>query len=254
MKRSASILLVLVSVSASALIAGRIQAQAPSRAPDGGTSYRVDGVDLLPLPGMPLTGKSSIQWTRTLEDGSTVTVHLEANLARDSAGHMYRERRSFVPANSDQEPRLTEIMLFDPTARMKTTCTLATKKCVITDYYPRREFASQAPGPFANNTRFLTREDLGENTINGMSVVGSREITTINAGVIGNEKALVSTREFWYAAAIRTNLLVTRIDPREGKQIIALIDLSLAEPDPRTFEIPQGYSVLDERAPARTVR
>jgi hypothetical protein len=238
-------------LACSAFIAGNLQAQAPMRAPDGGTNYHVDGVDLLPLPGMPLTGKSSIQWTRTLEDGSTVTVHLEANLARDNAGRMYRERRSFVPANSDQEPRLTEIMLFDPAARTKTTCTLATKKCVVTDYYPRREFALQTPGPFAGGTRSLTREDLGQDSINGMSVIGTRETTTINAGVVGNERPLISTREFWYAASIRTNLLVTRIDPREGRQTIALIDLSLAEPDERMFDIPKGYTVVDERTSDR---
>ena len=254
MNRSTSLLLVLVSVSASALMAGKIDAQAPSRAPDGGTNYRVDGVDLLPLPGMPLTGKSSIEWTRTLEDGSTVTVHLEANLARDSAGHMYRERRSFVPVNSNEEPRLNEIMLFDPDARTKTTCTLATKTCVVTNYYPRTQFTLQNPGSFAHNTRFLAREDLGENTISGMRVAGTRETTTINAGVIGNENALVSSREFWYSAAIGTNLLVTRIDPREGKQIIALKDLSLAEPDPHTFVVPEGYTVLDQRTAARAVR
>jgi hypothetical protein len=254
MNRTASLLLVFVSMSLSAVIAGKMDAQAPSRAPDGGTSYRVEGIDLLPLPGMPLTGKSNIEWTRTLEDGSTVTVHLEANLARDSAGHMYRERRSFVPANSSEQPRLNEIMLFDPAARTKTTCTLATKKCVVVDYSPRREFVLQNPGSFAHDTRFLAREGLGENTISGMSVVGTRETTTINAGVVGNESALVSTREFWYSAAIRTNLLVTRNDPREGKQTIALTDLSLAEPDPRTFEVPEGYTVLDQRVPARALR
>jgi hypothetical protein len=121
---------------------------------------------------------------------------------------------------------------------------------VVIDYYPRREFALQNPGSFAHNTRFLAREDLGENTINGMRVVGTRETTTINAGVVGNENALVSSREFWYSAAIQTNLPVTRIDPREGKQIIALIDLSLAEPDPHTVEVPEGYTVLDQRTPA----
>jgi len=254
MIRPTPLLLILVSVSLSAGMAGRTLAQAALRAPDGGTSYRVDGVDLLPLPGMPLTGKSNIEWTRTLEDGSTVTVQLKANLARDSAGHMYRERRSFVPANSSQEPRLNQIMLFDPDARTKTTCTLATKTCVVIDYHPRQAFALQNPGSFAHNTRFLARESLGENSINGMSVVGTRETTTINAGGVGNESALVSTREFWYSAAIRTNLLVTRTDPREGKQTIALTDLSLAEPDPRTFELPQGYTVLDQRASAQAVR
>lgn len=246
MKRSASFLLVGL-----ALIAGNLQAQAPSLAPDGGTSYRVDGVDLLPLPGMPLTGKSSIHWIRTMEDGSTVTVHLEANLARDNAGRMYRERRSFVPVNSNEQSRLDQIRLFDPTARTQTICEVATKKCVVSEYFPRRQFALQPPGAFANNTRFLAREDLGENTINGMSVIGTRETTTINPGVVGNDKALVATREFWYTAAIRTNLMVTRIDPREGKQVIELIDLSLAEPDSRIFDIPDGYTVLDQRAPAQ---
>jgi hypothetical protein len=246
MKRYAALLLI-----GSALIAGNLAAQAPSRAPDGGTTYRVDGVELLPLSGMPLTGKSSIVWTRNLENGSTVTVYLEASLARDSAGRMYRERRSFVPANSDQQPRLTEIMLFDPAARTKTTCGVFTRKCAVVDYTPRRQFAVQPVGPFANNTRFLAREDLGENTINDMSVVGTRETTTINPGVVGNDRALVSTREFWYAASIRTNVSVTRIDPREGKQVIQLTGLSLAEPDPRLFEVPDGYTVVDQRTTAR---
>jgi hypothetical protein len=200
---------------------------------------------------MPLTGKSSIEWTRTLEDGSTVTVHLEANLARDGAGRMYRERRSFVPINSDQQPRLSEIMLFDPAARTRSTCAVATRQCVVTDYFPRKGIALQPTGPFANGTRSLTREDLGQNVIDGMSVTGSKETTTINPGVVGNEQALVSTREFWYSDAIHTNLAVTRIDPREGKQVIRLIDLNLAEPDPHTFDVPEGYVVLDQRVSAR---
>jgi hypothetical protein len=241
MKPFASFLL-----ACSALAATNLPAQTALRAPDGGTSYRVDGVDLLPLPGMPLTGKSSIQWTRTLEDGSIITTHLEANLARDSAGRMYRERRSFVPAKSDQQPRLTAIMLFDPAARTRTECTVATKTCVVTSYHPARQFGPQPTGTFANGTRSLSREDLGQNSIDGMSVTGTREATVINPGVVGNEQALVSTREFWYSAAIQTNVAVTRIDPREGKQAIQLIDLSLDEPDPRVFEIPEGYTVLNQ--------
>jgi hypothetical protein len=35
---------------------------------------------------------------------------------------------------------------------------------------------------------------------------------------------------------------------------VALKDLSLAEPDPHTFEVPQGYTVLDQRTAARAVR
>lgn len=242
MKPLSSILL-----AAFVLSAGALQAQEPMRAPDGGTTQHVDGVELLPLSGMPLTGKSNIEWTRTLEDGSTVTVHLLANLARDGAGRMYRERRTFVPVHSNDESRLKDILLFDPSARTKTTCALETKKCLISTWLPRRQFALQPTGPFDHNTRSLSRDSLGDDTVNGISVTGSRETVTIQPGTVGNDKALITTREFWYAPSIHTNLLVMRNDPREGKQTIALIDLSLAEPDPRLFEIPAGYAVVDER-------
>jgi len=43
-------------------------------------------------------------------------------------------------------------------------------------------------------------------------------------------------------------MLVTRIDPREGKQVVRLSDLALGEPDPHMFDIPPGYTVRDERA------
>jgi hypothetical protein len=147
--------------------------------------------------------------------------------------------------------RPNAIHLFDPAARTQTLCTIATKECRVSDYHPRREFALQTPGPFANGTRSLSREDIGNETINGISVIGSRETTIINPGVVGNDKALATTREFWYAPSIRTNLLVTRVDPREGKQVIALTDLALAEPDSRMFEVPAGYTVVDERTENR---
>jgi hypothetical protein len=67
---------------------------------------------------------------------------------------------------------------------------------VVTDYFPRTRFTVQNPGPFAHNTRFPAREELGEDTISGMKVVGMGETTTTNAGVIGNQSALVSSREF----------------------------------------------------------
>jgi hypothetical protein len=55
-------------------------------------------------------------------------------------------------------------------------------------------------------------------------------------------------------AALRTNLAVTRIDPREGRQVVRPIDLSLSEPDPRTFDIPDGFTFLDQRISARPER
>jgi len=89
-----------------------LPAQEPSRGPDGGTTYHVSGVDLLAIPDKPFSAKTRTDWTRVLEDGSTVKVFLEARLARDSQGRVYRERRSFVAAGSTAKSRLQHHTLF----------------------------------------------------------------------------------------------------------------------------------------------
>jgi hypothetical protein len=250
--RAGSMKLSTISIfSGIAFVLGTLAAQEPVRAPDGGTISHVDGVDLLAIPGRPLTGKSSVEWTRTLEDGSTVSVHEIANLARDSQGRMYRERRRWVPVESDLEAPLIEMQFFDPIARTKTICTVGPKECAVSAYHPRTALIAMPTGPFAGGTRYLTRESLGADRIDGLDVTGTRETTTVNAGVVGNSAPLVSTREFWYSDAIQTNIAVTRIDPREGKQVVRLIDLSLSEPDPRVFALPKGFTLNDARSSAQ---
>jgi hypothetical protein len=223
------------------------------RGPDGHTSYHVAGIEVLPVAGKPFFAKDNIVWTRKLEDGSTVTTQLYAVVARDSQGRIYRERRSFVPADGTKEPKLEEIVVYDPAAHSRTSCVVATRQCSITNYHPPLTFRSRPTGPFADGTMTLAREDLGKNTIDDLNVVGTRETVTVNGGVVGNEKPLVTTREFWYSPDLETNLSVVRNDPREGTQSIHLADLSRAEPDAAIFEVPSGYTMHDQRRPTLRV-
>jgi hypothetical protein len=64
-----------------------------ARGPDGGTEHFVNGIRVLPASGKPFSGRSSTEWTRTLEDGTVVTTHLSAMVARDSQGRIFREIR-----------------------------------------------------------------------------------------------------------------------------------------------------------------
>src|SRR5271156_2667400 len=87
----------LVLLASSAMLALLLAAQEPTealRGPDGSTTYHVAGIEVLPVTGKPFFAKDSIEWTRDLEDGSVVTTHLYAVVARDSQGRIYRERRS----------------------------------------------------------------------------------------------------------------------------------------------------------------
>lgn len=213
----------------------------PLRGPDGGTHYFVDGIKVLPLPGKPFLGRSTTEWTRTLEDGTAVTTHLYAMVARDSQGRIYREVRSFVPADSDEQSKLKEIRIFDPVGHTRTTCNSVTRRCNVTDYHAPSSFNPIPAGPFDNGKRSLARESLGTDSIDGVSVVGTRETVTINPGVVGNSQPLNITREFWYSPELQVNLAITRKDPREGTQVIRVGDLSLTEPDPALFKVPAGF-------------
>ena len=225
-----------------------MHAQQAVHAPDNGTRFSVAGIEVLPVLVKPFIGIDRIEWTRTLPDGSLIKTHLDANVARDSRGRVYRERRSFT-ADPNAESVLREKIYYDPDARTKTTCSLATHACLITNYRQAAKVSAAPVGSFADGTRFLAREPLGTNTLDGLEVVGTKETVTTQAGVVGNQKALVTTKEFWYSPELETNLSVTRDDPREGTQVIRLTITSRSEAEPAQFEPPEGYTVRDTRAP-----
>jgi|SRR5580658_492217 hypothetical protein len=217
------------------------------RGPDGGTTYHVDGISVRPLPAQPFSGRSTTEWTRTLQDGSVVTTHLFAMVARDSQGRIYREGRNFVPVNSDQEPRRYRFKIFDPITHTLTICLVATRSCDVTNYFAQTAFTPMRVGPFDNGKRTLARENIGNDVIDGINVVGTLETLTISAGVIGNSQALSITREFWYSPELQVNLAITRNDPREGTQVVRVHEVSRSEPDPNLFRVPEGYTVHDLR-------
>lgn len=243
----------LVLLSTIALTTGSLIGQDTLRGPDGGTSIRVSGVEVLNIAGKPFSANTSTEWTRTLEDGGTVTLHLTARLARDSQGRVFRERRTFVPAGSDKESKLNEIHIYDPVSRSQTLCNVHQRQCTVENYVPRLYFGTFREGVFDGGNRTLTREQLGSNTIENFPVMGTRETTTVKPGAQGNDHELVSTREFWYSEDLKTNLAVTRVDPRAGKEVIQLSRVAVGEPDTSLFTPPAGFVVRDLRSAAPSV-
>jgi len=239
------LLLALLGVSS-------LHAQTPNetqRAPDAEARTRVPGVEVLPLPGMPFTGRGHTVFTRTAEGGVSLTNYLEANVGRDSQGRVYRERHHFGLANIDPQKTIYESYVLDPVAQTRTTCYYATHRCTITSYRPQLSYAVLPAGSYDKGQRLLTRDDLGSQTMEGLHVIGTLENTTYAPGVIGNDQTITSSREFWYSPDLKTNLAVTRKDPREGTTVVHLTIYSRSEPDPAIFAIPPGFTVQDDRHP-----
>jgi hypothetical protein len=69
----------------------------------------------------------------------------------------------------------------------------------------------------------------------------------IPAGAIGNDRPVLTKREFWYSPKLGVNLISKRQDTRFGTQNFELTDIILGQPDPKLFELPVGSKVIDLR-------
>jgi hypothetical protein len=101
--------------------------------------------------------------------------------------------------------------------------------------------------PFAPGE--VTTEDLGEQILQGVRALGSRETRTIPAGTIGNERPIDMVTERWYSEEIDADVLRRHVDPRFGETEYRLINLVLGEPAPDLFVVPEGYELAAEESP-----
>jgi len=217
-------------------------------APDSGVIEQFTSILLPAVPHAPFSSVVTAEWTRTLEDGTAITVHNRRLVVRDSVGRIYQERRRLIPIDSPAEPDLQRIEISDPKAHTKYFCRPETHECTLRDYSSPQTASQQQLGEESDNVGTLTREDLGKNFVNGVEAIGTRETRTVNAGAIGNDHVISFVKEFWYSPQLGINVSVKRVDPRHGTQIINATEITQAEPSPSYFQVPSGYTTVDMRA------
>lgn len=239
MKNSVVLPLLIIALTASAKFGAAQSQDQPIHAPDGGTWERIQSISIPALRNAPFRATVNTEWTRILEDGTTVTIQNHRTVVRDSTGRIYQQRTVLVP--DGQDSKVWRIEISDPARHLAYFCFPAAHACASHPYFSPVLRAPLPEGPRDDNNRYLTRVALGTNTIGGVDVVGTRETTTIAAGAMGNDHAITITKDFWYSPKLGINLSVKRVDPRSGTETFSVSDISLAEPDPRYFAIPAGY-------------
>jgi len=90
------------------------------------------------------------------------------------------------------------------------------------------------------------KEDLGTQSIEGVSAVGTRITITIPAGQIGNERALEMVDEQWFSPDLKMMVMTRHNDPRAGETVYRLTNIVRAEPDHSLFEVPGGYTLKED--------
>lgn len=93
------------------------------------------------------------------------------------------------------------------------------------------------------------KESLGKQTIEGVEAEGTRYITTIAAGEIGNEQPISIVSESWYSAELQTVVMSKHGDPRVGENTYRLTNINRTEPAHSLFELPADYTVKETVAP-----
>lgn len=97
-------------------------------------------------------------------------------------------------------------------------------------------------------------ESLGKQTIEGVEAEGTRNVTTIPAGEIGNDRAIEIVFERWYSPELQTVVMTRNTDPRFGETSYRLTNISRDEPARSLFEVPPGYTVKEAPTPGAPPR
>jgi hypothetical protein len=93
-------------------------------------------------------------------------------------------------------------------------------------------------------------EPLGNRVIEGVPLEGKRTSTTFPAGSnMGNDHPVTITSEEWSTPGSTMPPFRRISDPRSGDETAASYDIVRGEPDPRLFQIPPDYQIVDEPGP-----
>jgi hypothetical protein len=203
------------------------------------------------VTGAPYSAVAVTETRQTLADGNTISRKVQANVFRDSQGRTRRETTfTGVGPLSTTGASRTFVMIHDPVAGTAFVLHQDTK---VAEKLPMpqggRRPATNLQGRFnarmqeeiANGT--LKKEDLGVQTINGISAQGTRFTRTIPAGQAGNAKAIVIIHERWYSPELQIVVKTVRNDPRFGETTYTVTNIQKQEPAAALFTVPSDYTV-----------
>ena len=213
----------------------------------------LESIVIPPKANAPFSLLPQTEWVRTLTDGDTITSENQRRIARDTSGRIYQERWFLVPKNGKNEiaddhypdlrpQRAHLVQLLH--ARWHEAMRI---KRLFSLHQRGLQLSRPPTGKLPDDTGSVIHEDLGKQLIAGVETTGTCDGVIYNPNVFGNDRKVTIEREFWYSPKLGINLISKRSDPRIGTQTFSPTNLILAEPDPKLFDLPEGFKVVDRR-------
>lgn len=206
------------------------------------------GIFVTPIAGQPFTAMVEMQRDIVGRDGAVVQMKTDSLIARDSHGEIYNEFRLPFATGSTRMPSAASVHIYDPRTRISTVINPADKTARQgtvdrpSPDVPPEIYAVQDSGL---PSQFDTKEDLGTQTMDGVSVHGVRHTQIIPASAATGGSAFKVTDEYWYSDELRLTLVMKHEDPRVGygSKTFRITHLTRTEPPASFFQIPAGYKV-----------
>ena len=205
----------------------------------------VDGfnIETTPVKGLPYSAEGITTVKLTMFDGTKVERTVTAKFFRDSAGRTRREQtvvglEALDPGNDFR----AVVHIVDPVADVFYTLN------------PGSRTADRLPLSLLRGSRrplnvpidYGKKEtDLGVKDIDGISAKGTRTVTTVPTGQVGNDRPIDIIDERWESVELKVLLRSLHRDPRSGDIEYALTKISRAEPSASLFQVPSGYTIRD---------
>jgi hypothetical protein len=230
-----------------------------------------------PVQGAPYSATITSDNVQTLSDGTHIEQSTSGNIARDSQGRTRQD--ASLPAIGNMSAANAPHLVFiqDPVTQTAYTLNLTDKTA---EKMPALPPNLNPPGPLgsgkmimqmrsgvamggvamadtpppgialqrtfiANDQGQATTEDLGAQTMEGVSVTGVRTTRTIPAGEIGNDKPISIVTEVWTSSELKTIVYSKRDDPRMGEQTFRLTNIVRSEPDASLFTVPPDFKIVE---------
>lgn len=211
------------------------------------------------VTGAPYSGVAITETRLALADGNVISHRVQVNVLRDSQGRTRRETTlTGVGPLATTGASRTFVRIYDPVAGAAFVLHQDTKVAEKLRVPPgERKHPADLQGKF--NARMqeeiadgtLKKEELGTQTINGISAQGTRFTRTIPAGQAGNAKPIVITNERWYSPDLQILIKTVRNDPRFGETTYMVTNIQKQEPAAALFTVPSDYTVKPGAAGGR---
>jgi len=104
-----------------------------------------------------------------------------------------------------------------------------------------------AGGVFRTALKKPAGESLGKQMMEGVNAEGTRYVSMIEVGAIGNDRPIQISSESWYSPDLQMVIMSKHSDPRTGDESFRLTNISRGEPAAYLFQLPVGYQLTERK-------